>query len=166
MPSSLVALLAAKITALSVLAVVSLLVYRAFPQRYLLLWNGAWLIYLGHVLAAMSPATSEGLLPTGLLLAAQAVMAGAVGLAVGRRRPFLWLLPLAAAALMGDAVAMWAAPRWRGWPATLGYLVLGLLAAAWVIDYGRGGGWAGGRRCSPSRCCFGSSTCPTTIRAG
>jgi len=137
MTATAIAVLAAEIAALGVLLVIGSLVYRAFPQRYLLIWNGAWLLYILHLLAATSDSLGEGLLPAALLLAAQGVMAGAIGDAVGRRAPLVWLLPLAAVSLLAEAIVVSLFPGWRGWPSAAGYLLLGLIAAAWVIEYGR-----------------------------
>jgi len=137
MAATAIAVLAAEIAALGVLLVIGSLVYRAFPQRYLLIWNGAWLLYILHLLAATSDSLGESLLPAALLLAAQGVMAGAIGDAVGRRAPLVWLLPLAAVSLLAEAIVVSLFPRWRGWPSAAGYLLLGLIAAVWVMEYGR-----------------------------
>lgn len=137
MAAAAIAVLAAEIAALGVLLVIGLLVYRAFPQRYLLIWNGAWLLYILHLLAAASASLGQGLLPAAFLLAAQGVMAGAIGDVVSRRAPLAWLLPLAAVSLLAEAVVISLFPGWRGWPSAAGFLLLGLIAAAWVIEYGR-----------------------------
>jgi two-component system NtrC family sensor kinase len=137
MAATAIAVLAAEIAALGALLVVGLLVYRAFPQRYLLIWNGAWLLYILHVLGAASSWLAQGLLPAGMLLAAQGLMTGAIGEAVGRRALPIWLLPLAALSLLGEAIVASLFPGWRGWPSAGGYLLLDLIAAAWVIEYGR-----------------------------
>ncbi len=124
-------------TALGVLLICGLLVYRVFPQRYLLLWNAGWLLYLAHLAVSARPDWSAGLLALGLLLAAQAVQAGAVGTAAGQAASFRWLAPVAVAAFLVEALVWSAYPGARSWPCLIGYLLLGLIAATWMLQYGR-----------------------------
>jgi PAS domain S-box-containing protein len=137
MPAALAALLGAEITGLAVLLAIGLFVYRAFPRRYLLLWNGGWLIYVVYVALSSRPPYAAGVLPAIILLAAQAVITGAIGLAVGQRRPFIPVLGLGLVAAAGEASAPFFFPGEHGWPSAAGYLLLGLLAAGWVVQYGR-----------------------------
>ncbi len=132
----------AEAAALVVLLLSSLLVYRAFPQRYLLLWSGGWLLYLAHMSVGLRSEQAGGLFSMGLLLAAQVGMAGAVGVAATQRAPFRWLLPVGGVTLLAEVIVRATMPAARGWPMRAGYLALGLMGTVWILQYGsRRPGW-------------------------
>jgi two-component system NtrC family sensor kinase len=121
--------------ALAALLLCSLLVYRVFPRRYLLTWICGWLFYLAHLsICSIAPAQAESLFSLFLLLAAQLFVAESVARASNGRDSLRLLLPVAAGAALGELLAFRWAPGARGGPASLGYLLLGLLACHWGIQ--------------------------------